>query len=258
MSSDASNIIQSTKIFGRLDYILDKNHRLTLRTNYVDGFADNLEWSNNIFNFGNQGFRHNSVASSTVLELKSNFSNVFNKLNVSFNTVDEGRTFEGELFPHIQIATSAASRVFAGTYREASVFNTDFSTFQILDKLSLVKGDHSLSAGFLAQVNNVNYGFLSAWNGRWEYSSLDDFLADRPSRVRGVYNVVPENNTAEFVGNNPAGAFGVVESVVYLQGKWSITPNLKLSYGLRLDMQFLTTELPVSTLISESQKFLSV
>jgi len=63
--------------------------------------------------------------------LKSNFSQLFNKLNVGFNSVVEGRSFDGDLFPHVQIATSAASRVFAGTYREASVFNTAFQTLQI-------------------------------------------------------------------------------------------------------------------------------
>ena len=252
---EASNTVQSTKIFGRLDYIINQNHRLTFRTNYVDGFADNLEWSGNIFNFGNQGFRHNSRASSTLLELKSNFSQIFNKLNVSFNSVVEGRTFEGDLFPHIQIATSASSRVFAGTYREASVFNTAFQTLQITDKLSLVKGSHSFSGGFLVQLNDVDYGFLSAWNGRWEYSSVDNFLNDRPSRVRGVYNVTSANNNFEFVQNNPAGTFGVLESAIYLQDKWSASENLKVSYGLRLDMQFLTQALPLSPLISNSDDF---
>ena len=252
---EASNTIQSTKVFGRLDYIINKYHRLTFRSNYVSGFADNLEWSGNIFNFGNQGFRHNSRASSTLVELKSNFSQFFNKLNISFNSVTEGRTFEGDLFPHIQIATSAASRVFAGTYREASVFNTSFQTLQITDKLSFVMEDHSISGGFLLQLNDVDYGFLSAWNGRWEYSSLDNFLNDRPSRVRGVYNVDPANNNFDFVQNNPAGTFGVLEGGVYLQDKWSISNNLKVAYGVRLDMQYLTEALPISPLISNSESF---
>ena len=153
--------VQSTKVFARLDYIINDKHKLTLRNNYVTSFSDNLEWSTNIFNFGNQGFRHSSTANSTVLELKTNLSHVFNKLNISYNQVTEGRTFDGELFPHIQIATSSASRIFAGTYREASVFNTAFKTFQITDKLSYIKDDHSLTAGILFQLNDVDYGFLS-------------------------------------------------------------------------------------------------
>ena len=251
----ASNEIKSSKVFLRLDYLIDEKHKLTFRNNFVTSFADNLEWSQAIFNFGNQGFRHNNLANSTVLELKSNFQNVFNRLNVSFNRVEEGRTFDGRIFPHIQIASSSASRIFAGTYREASVFNSDFNTFQIVDKLSIVKDDHSISSGFLLQYHDLDYGFLSAWNGRWEYSSVQNFLDDRPSRVRGVYNVDPSLNTFDFVQNNPAASLGVLEGAVYAQDKWQVSPQLDLSYGARLDFQFLTSELPLSPLISESQDF---
>jgi len=251
----ASNIIQSSKVFLRFDFLIDEKHKLTLRNNFVSGFADNLEWSQSIFNFGNQGFRHNNLTNSTVLELKSNFTNIFNKLNVSYNRVEEGRTFEGRIFPHIQIATSSASRIFAGTYREASVFNTNFNTFQISDKLSIVKNNHSLSGGFLAQFHDLDYGFLSAWNGRWEYSSVDDFLNDQPSRIRGVYNVDPTDNNFDFVQNNPAASLGVVESALYVQDKWAVTPQFDILYGARLDAQFLTRDLPLSSLISESPDF---
>ena len=251
----ASNTIQSTKAFVRLDYLISEKHKLTLRNNFVTSFADNLEWSQTFFNFGNQGFTHNSTANSTVLELKSNYNNVFNKLNISFNRVVEGRDFDGRIFPHIQIASSAASRIFAGTYREASVFNTNFNTYQITDKLSIVKNNHSLSAGFLAQYHDLDYGFLSAWNGRWEYSSVDNFLNDQPSRVRGVYNVNLENNSFDFVQNNPAASLGILEGALYAQDKWSISPRLSLMYGARLDAQFLTKDLPVSSLISNSEDF---
>jgi len=155
---------------------------ITIRNNFVNSFADNLEWNANFFNFGNQGFRHNSLANSTVVELKSNFNNIFNKLNIGYNIVEEGRTFDGDIFPHIQIATSSSSRIFAGTYREASVFNTRFNTLQLTDKVSYVTGSHHLSGGIQLQLHDVDYGFLSAWNGRWEYNSVEAFLNEQPSQ----------------------------------------------------------------------------
>jgi len=218
----------STKFFGRLDFNLGSKHKLTVRNNFVKSFADNLEWNSNFFNFGNQGFRHNSTANSTTVELRSNFNNIFNKLNVGFNRVAEGRNSDGRIFPHIQIATSSSTRVFAGTYREASVFNTDFNTFQLTDKLSYVRGKHSMSAGLQLQLHDVDYGFLSAWNGRWEYSSVDNFLNENPSRVRGVYNVDPTKNDFDYVQNNPAGTIGVFESALYFQDKISFSSAFDL------------------------------
>ena len=246
---------ESRKLFTRLDFVLNDNNKLTIRNNYVNSFSDNLEWNATFFNFGNQGFRHNSTANSTTVELKSNFDHLFNNLKIGYNIVNENRDFEGRIFPHLQIATSSTTRVFAGTYREASVFNTDFQTLQISDKLTYINGSHTISAGLQAQINDVDYGFLSAWNGRWEYTSVEDFLNDQPSRVRGVYNVNPENNTFDFVQNNPSGTIGVFETALYLQDKYGLTNNLDISLGVRLDGQFLTQELPVSDLISSSENF---
>ncbi len=246
---------ESRKIFARLDFILNDKNKLSIRNNYVKSFSDNLEWNTTFFNFGNQGFRHNSTANSTTVELQSNYDHLFNNLKIGFNSVKEGRDFNGRIFPHLQIATSSTTRVFAGTYREASVFNTTFQTFQLSDKLTYINGNHTLSAGFQAQLNDVDYGFLSAWNGRWEYKSVEDFLNDQPSRVRGVYNTNPANNTFDFVQNNPAGTIGVFESAFYLQDKYALNNNLDISLGIRVDGQFLTQTLPVSELISSSADF---
>lgn len=244
----------STKLFTRLDYNLSKVHKLTLRNNYVNSFADNLEWNSTFFNFGNQGYRHNSVANSLALELKSNFKNgSTNRLSLGFNTVKEDRDFEGRVFPHIQIATSSAGRIFAGTYREASVYNTDFSTFQLSDTYTFTSNKHNFSAGGFAQLHDVDYGFLSAWNGRWEYGSVDDFLKDRPRRIRGVYNV--NNNDFNFVSNRPSATIGVLEAAAFFQDNFRINDRLTVTAGIRLDGQYLTQRLPVSEEVRSTPEF---
>ncbi len=244
----------STKIFARLDFNLSDVHKLTLRNNYVNSFADNLEWNSTFFNFGNQGYRHNSAANSLALELKSNYKNGnTNKLSLGFNTVKEDRDFDGRVFPHIQIATSSAGRIFAGTYREASVYNTDFSTLQLSDTFTFSADRHNFSAGGFAQLHDVDYGFLSAWNGRWEYRSVDDFLNDRPRRIRGVYN--SNNNDFDFVSNRPSATVGVLEAALFLQDNFRINDRLSITAGIRLDGQFLTQRLPVSDEVRNTPEF---
>jgi len=244
----------STKLFTRLDFNVSKTHKLTLRNNYVNSFADNLEWNSTFFNFGNQGYRHNSIANSLALELKSNFENGnTNKLSIGVNTVQEDRDFDGRVFPHLQIATSSAGRIFAGTYREASVYNTDFSTIQISDKYTFNLKNHHFSTGMFAQLHDVDYGFLSAWNGRWEYRSVNDFLNDTPARIRGVYNI--NNNDFNFVSRTPSGTIGVLEAALYFQDHFRINEKLDLTAGVRLDGQYLTQELPVSQQITNTPEF---
>jgi len=72
---DSSTIkTASTKVFARLDYNISENHKLTFRNNFVKSYADNLEWNEAVFNFGNQGYRHHSILNGTTFELNSSLS----------------------------------------------------------------------------------------------------------------------------------------------------------------------------------------
>lgn len=252
--TNASIQTASTKIFARLDYNISEQHKLTLRNNNVNSFADNLEWNSSIFNFGNQGYRHNSIANSLALELKSNFNNqMTNKLTLGYNTVKEDRDFDGRVFPHIQIASNSTNRIFAGSYREASVYNTDFFTLQLTDKFTYTLQSHTITAGGLLQYHDVDYGFLSAWNGRWEYRSVQDFLEDRPRRIRGVYNI--NNNNFDFVSNRPSATINVLETGLYVQDQYRISNRISMTAGLRLDSQILPSDLPISQEVQNTPEF---
>lgn len=243
----------STKLFARLDYNISDKHKLTLRNNYVKSFSDNLEWNESIFNFGNQGYRHSSTANSLAAELKSNFNeNVSNVLNVGYNSVKDDRDFNGRVFPHILIQ-DASNRIFAGTYREASVYKTDLNTLQLTNTLTYIKNKHTFKVGGLLQYNDIDYGFLSAWNGRWQYQSVDDFINDRPSRIRGVYRT--SNNNFDFVSNTPSATLDILTTGLYFQDKIRFNDRFSLLAGIRLDSQALLDDLPVSDEIKNTPEF---
>ena len=243
----------STKVFARLDYNISDKHKLTFRNNFVKSYADNLEWNQAVFNFGNQGYRHNSVLNSTTVELNSTLTeNTSNILTLGYNKVKEDRTYDGRVFPHIEI-NDGANRIFAGTYREASIYNTNLNTFQLTNKLTYYKNNHKLTAGILAQYNDIDYGFLTAWNGRWAYKSVDDFLNDQPNRIRGVYHI--SNNDFGFVSNRPSATIDVLTTALYFQDKISVSDKLSVNLGLRLDNQFLLDELPLSDLVKNTPEF---
>ncbi len=147
---------KSTKIFLRFDYNISENHRLTLRNNFVTGFADNLEWAPNIFNFGNQGYRHNSITNTLAAEFKSKFSqNLVNKLIISHSTVNDDRTYTGKVFPHLEIIDNTANNIFAGTYCEASIYGLTLNTTQITDNITYTKDKHTITFGSSTEINDI-------------------------------------------------------------------------------------------------------
>lgn len=236
---------KSTKLFARFDFNLDDNNKLTLRNNFVTGFADNLEWSKNVFNFGNQGYRHNSVNNTIAAELKTRLTNnLSNKLTVSHSIVNDERTYNGKVFPHLDITDNTANSIFAGTYREAAVYGLTVNTTQFTDNFTYTKNNHVITFGVSSESNDIEYRFLTAFNGRWQYKTVADFLADKPSRVRGVYNV--KNNDFEFNKRTPSADFSIILSSIYLQDEFTVNDKLSFQAGLRIDTQYYPGDFPIS------------
>lgn len=251
---DATNERISDKFFIRLDYNINDKHQLTLRDNYVKASSDNLERGANYLTFGSQGFTHHSKTNSLVAELKSKLSNnVYNHLIVGYNSVNDERTYDGEVFPHIQITYNSANTIFAGTYREASIYGLTLNTTQLTNNLKVYKGKHTLTFGTNNDIYNIEYRFLTAWNGRWEYKTLDDFFNDRPKRIRGVYNLT--NNDFEFNKNNPSADFRVMLLSLYAQDKYRFNDRLTATAGIRLDMQVHPDKVPLNPAVVNTPEF---
>lgn len=254
ISSNAQLERKNTKLFFRLDYNISDDHKLTLRNNFVKGFADNLEWTPTVFNFGNQGYRHNSTTNSTVAELKSKFTNkLSNKLTLSLSTVNDNRSYNGRVFPHIEITDNTANAIFAGTYREASVYGLSLNTIQFTDNITYYHNNHKFTIGTSSEINAIKYRFLTAFNGRWQYSSVANFLADKPNRVRGVYNI--ENNDFEYNKKTPSADYSVLLSSVYFQDEIRFSKKFNLLGGIRIDWQNTPTDFPVSNQIKSTPEF---
>ena len=244
----------SDKFLLRLDYNISDKHRLSLRDNFVTGHADNLERSANILNFGNQGFRHNSRTNSLVAELKSTFSNqVSNQLIAGLNTVTEGRTYDGRIFPHLEINYNTSTTIFAGTYREAAVYGSGLSTTQLTDNLTIFRNRHTITLGTSNELNSIQYRFLTAFNGRWQYSSVDAFLQDKPNRVRGVYNI--QNNDPDYNRGIPSADFRAFLLGTYAQDDYQVTNHLSVQLGLRVDMQLHPDKVPTNPEVARNPQF---
>jgi len=251
----------SDKVFGRLDFNVNDKTSIALRHNFIQSVATNLERNNSLFKFGSQDFEQNNVQNSTVLEVKSNFTNkIANNLILGYTNIHDYRTLLGgqaSVFPFVQINNVGPSagdgvpgsstyyrgsgQLLLGSDREASIFNTRQKTFEITDNLTYYAGAHALTLGTHNELYKIDYGFINSWNGRVEYGNVSDFLNDRPSRVRGTYRV-PTNggdNSYDYNYNNPSASFNINMYSVYLQDEWTVTERLKVSPGIRFDLSQL-------------------
>ena len=232
--SDVDIQSNSDKYFVRLDWNISNKHKLQLRNNYVTAFSDYLERGANVLNYESQGYRHISKTNSTVLELKSNFSNkLSNNLIVGYTAVNDRRDIKGEVFPHIEITYNTANTIYAGAYREAAIYGLQLKTFELTDNVVFYKKNHTITLGTHNEFYTIDYRFLTAWNGRWAYSSAANFFADKPSRIRGVYNT--GDNSYAFNQNNSSAKFDVVLLSQYLQDEITVSKNFRINAGLRLD-----------------------
>lgn len=246
----------SNKLFARLDFNINNKSTLMLRAIYTSGWGNNLERSTTNFQFSSTDFTQYTKNLNLVAELKTKISNTLsNQLNVSYINVHEYRDFPGALSPFMDIGGGS---VWAGTWREASIYNMKQSTFEISDNVTLTKGIHKFTFGTHNEFYNLTYGFINSWNGRWEYANVNNFLADKPSRIRGAFSTDPKlPNDRNSIYNNPPAPFSVALLSVYGQDEISISKKFKLTPGLRIDYSYVGTQPGVDASLNSITDYVS-
>ncbi|RBL93144.1 TonB-dependent receptor [Chitinophaga flava] len=237
----------SNKFFNRIDWHINSKHQLSVRNNTITSEATNLERDQQNFRFKGIDFKQVNNQSSTVAELKSNFNNnLSNSLILGYSNIHDYRDpLSDPATPQIQIkGRTPGSTIFLGTDREASIFNMKQKTFEVTDNVTIFKGNHTITVGTHNEFYNITYGFVNSWNGRLDYNSVEDFLANNPSRVRGNYNYA--NNSRDFIWNNPPAQFKVNLLSLYGQDEIQITDRFKITPGIRLDYTGIPNKQPLS------------
>ena len=151
-------------------------------------------------------------------------------LIIGNRTINQGRFQYSRLLPRSKASIDSASvvitspRVSAGAFTgsEASpAFAREERRTQFQDNISLLMGSHLLKAGGDIQLVRSVFEDLFAAGGQYTFDTVDDFLANNPSRF------VQRFNTKSNLSNNVVG--------VFVQDEWKALPNLTLSFGMRWD-----------------------
>jgi outer membrane receptor for ferrienterochelin and colicin len=220
---------QSDKLFGRIDWNINDKHRLTVRHNYIKAFDDNISRTGTLFRYGNNTYRFNNKQNTTVLELRSRFSNsISNNLILSRQQIRDYRSIYGSVFPSIEI-TRGSGIVQLGSDRSSVANELDQDIIEITDNLKLFKGKHTFTLGTHNEFFKFRNLFINNVNGRWRFASLNDFYNNNPRQLDVTYSNVPGDL-------RPAAKFSAAQLGFYLQDEIQVNPQFRLTAGLRLDV----------------------
>lgn len=221
-------------LFGKLTLQLGSNSTLELSHNFVDATNDNLIRSaaatgfRDGFQLSNSGYAFASVTNTTRAIFQARPSAAFsNELILSRQTVRDERALPNRV-PLLFIGGEQSGRnVAAGADRFSHENYLDQDIYEITDNLTFSTGSHVLTVGTHNEFFGFVNGFFPASLGVWSFADTTALLAGTPNRYEIAVPRRPGGPTADF---------NVTQLGLYAQDRWSATPKLTLTAGLRLDI----------------------
>ncbi|MVZ65103.1 hypothetical protein GQF61_04510 [Sphingobacterium sp. DK4209] len=228
---------QNSKIFTKVDWNINEKHSLAVRYNYIDAYDDNISRSGTFFRFGNNAYKFSNKQHVAVAELRSNFSNRFsNNLIVGYSAIRDNRDIAGGLFPQITINNVdgiAANSAELGSQRSSVANELDQDIFEFTNNFKWYVGKNTFTFGTHNEFFSFRNLFINNLNGRWDFNSVEDYLNNKPNRVRATYSLIDGNS-------RPSAEFSAAQLGFYAQGESEVIQNLKLTYGIRVDVPVIS------------------
>jgi outer membrane receptor protein involved in Fe transport len=217
----------SNNLFGRLDYQINPDHRLTVRHNWVKAGDYNLTRSTSLYMLGDAGYAKESVTNSTVAQLNSNFGGrFFNELRVGRTAIHDERKVP-VAFPFVSIQIPNNPNVALGSENFSPANDLTQDVWELTNDLTFTSGRHTFTVGTHNEFFEFTNLFVRNPYGNYTFASFDDFKAGKPNRYEHSF-LLP--------GGNERAAFAVRQYSFYAQDQFDITDNLRLTAGVRYDI----------------------
>ena len=238
-------------LMAKLDFNLSDRHHASLKYNYSwseqeNGTFDYDHWARS--SNGLEQDHSNAINGSLTSYLKPNLANEF---RFQYSREDRPRPYVGprssalgtsrvdegaRAFPDIAMDFTYGYRLGMPFFLPISYYDT---RTQILDNISLARGDHFFKVGF--EYNKVHsiQTFVGFANARYLFASVPAFLAFAADSTQtgGLLLFLQQAGVGRSVSEAGTQDIPQTEYAVFLQDTWKPNPRWTFNYGLRWEAQ---------------------
>ncbi|MBK7032511.1 MAG: TonB-dependent receptor [Ignavibacteria bacterium] len=242
-----TNIQNNTvNIIARLDYNVDEQNKLQLRHNFTYGIQDrNLQRSNTNYSLTSRMNTFESINNQTVLQWNSVFSGeLSNELRVSYTQTNDARILPSDAagnpipFGEVRVQVGSGLNVILGPERSSQANALDQTLVALTDDITWFLGDHTLTFGTHNEFSRFNNLFIQDYYASYQFPTVDAYEAGQANYYRVSY----ANEAVTGGDPMPRSAWNMMQLGVYAQDEYQVDPQLRLTFGLRVDAPiFLTT-----------------
>jgi hypothetical protein len=234
--------LNSNKILARIDFNISKEHKLMLRHHYTYNESIGPRRSSNYsINYYNNGVYFPSTTNSFAGELKSNWDRYSNNMIIGITRVRDSRDPMGDNFPAVRIYDGDGT-IYFGSEPYSTANQLDQDVYTITDNFNIYKGAHTITVGANFEYSHTYNLFMRKNFGEYRFLNMDDFLNNDEVPAyqyeRG-YSLV-DDVTGD--GSKAAADFNMMVFGLYGQDEWQTTDDLKLTFGLRIDIPIFLTQ----------------
>jgi hypothetical protein len=258
-------ITKSYKILAKIDWNISNKNKFSVRFNSLRSFKDigasssgvlggSRQSNLNTMNFSNNNYEINNDIYSLIGQLNTRISNkVSNEFIFGWTANRDYRAVKGKLFPLVDIldGTLGADRNYMSFGAEPFTPNNKLftDTWQASDNITFFNGKHTTSAGANFESFKFFNQFTPQIQGQYVFNSIADFytsanaylannnMATNPVSIRRY--ILGYSNLA---GNEVWNAVTQAKNIgAYVQDEWQIENNLSLTYGVRFDVPYFTS-----------------
>ncbi|WP_052353396.1 TonB-dependent receptor [Dyadobacter tibetensis] len=236
--------LNSNKLTAKLDWNINRKHKLSVSHRYTYGESINPSSSSNSnIYFSNSGVYFPSTTNSSSIELKSTFSNTLsNRLLIGYTTVNDDRDPIGGNFPNVLInQTGTKDRINFGSeaFSTANELTSKVLTFN--QKLDFYTGKHNISLGLDGEFGSYYNLFIRQNFGAYTFDSMADFLnGANPSVYARSYSLLEGDITGD--GSRAAADFKSARVGAFINDRFDLTDKFTLTGGIRFDLNTFPTK----------------